>query len=330
MARAAEKQERLSVWLRMRQVVQPSKRKIEDETPENDSDIDVGEDDSYDSKWAFDVLPPEVLLHLLRFLDNDALKNIADVYPRCRPLIATHPKLSLYFYPKARLLRKAAKEQVVRDFIAKSWSLRSHLHTTYTYYRNITDLPTGLRRRKAKLSFFFGGQNGHSSAGRTDFLLGYAEKRLSYQRTSVIVVVATNANEVDELHDAMVFYNHPVVKMDVYDDTVRHRIATAKGKIIVLVSRISLDFPIKSMRSIILFRPMMSTHSVWALQTLDPDELVVYVRTEMVSQVFFVAHAMKTLDPHTNPVSPGNQLKLSRKKFDQIQQADLPEGMQVI
>ena len=325
MSRAAEKQERLTVWLRMRKHLPAVKRKSDDD--DCDDDIDIGREEDEPDRWLFDLLPPELLLHLLQFLDSNGLKNMVDLYPRARPLIAAHPRLRLYFYSKRRLLTTAARDNAVREFIVKSRSIRESLQMTFSFYRNIADFQVGLRRRKAKVSFYFGAE---STVERVDFLLSYATKRLSYNKTSIVVVVASTLEELNEMHDALVFHNLACVKMPVYDETISARIAAAKKRIFILVNRLTMDFPIKSMRTVILFRPLMSHYALWAIQTLDPEELVVYVRSQLYSQMFFVAHSLKDLEFHSSPLTVGNQLWLSRKKYLQIEQDGLPGNMKIM
>jgi len=323
MSRVDRKQERLSVWLRMKRYV-PKEGNNDDEGEEIDVDEVLSDADAGHKKpeMYFDLLPAEVLEFLLLKLDHDSLLTMKDLCRRSAGLIEESRILRLHLEDKSSLLTKAYHHEDVRLILWKTPSLLSYLKEEFAFFRTLQD-QRGPRRRSVTSEFHFGDDN---LEDKVEFLLKVAAKRLEYNRHHVIVVVAGSTHEACVMAEALASKRHDTFFMRHWpSNEAVTRMTTSIRKFFLVVDRLSVHFHFTNMRKIVFFKPLKSVHSHDALHALNPGGVVFYVSSGDREQLLRAVTVYQDLIYRSEkPMKVSRALSMYRSFFEAENSANGP------
>lgn len=284
MARVASKQERLSVWLRLRQDCNGKAKRAKVDFEDNLVNVE-GEEEVHqeaNDQSYLDVLPNELLLMIIRLLNNADILALQEAHQRSNTVIANDRVLKLHLKQPIDLLNLAATEPQVHQDIINLPPLIEYLQQEFRYLRVIQEY-RGLRRKEVATSFFFGKSN---LEDKTAFLLKFAAKRYEYNRHHVFVVVAKTNKEGRALAQALSDAKHDAFFMPTWPSTeAAARVANAGRKFFLVVDRISPNFHYTSMRSIVCFKTQISSLIHGGLQALNPGSVHFYVDIKSLDEL---------------------------------------------
>jgi len=330
MSRACVKQERLSVWLRMKSkphqesFERDSKRlKISPDAEEEEIDV-VGEEDAtvatvqsrFEAASYLQLLPRELLVMIMHLLDHDSLISLAEVMPDCKPLAVGDSTLRLHFQERGELLASIVDNEQVWKRVSHRTALLDYLTVRINFFRHLPD-QRGLQKREVSTNFIFGV---NSEAKKNECLLKFAKKRFDYNTTHVLVVVANNAAEGKAMVKALEDAKHSAFFMTAWPcNQVWNRILDAGRKFFLVVDRLDTQFHFRSMTAILYFKPLKTSVSHNVLHAVNPGSVFLYFDSNSHHQMTIAKDLFEDLqwrnDRLTLYVLPNNFLEIVMNRF---------------
>lgn len=246
-------------------------------------------------RLLFDLLPPEILHAILQLLPHDDLITLTEVDDRCFEVARNDQVLKFHFKERSHLIKAAGYRKAAFDAVLKNHHLASYLNATIKFVRHLPELRSSAQKTVSKSVFYFGQPSRYA---KLSYLLQFAQRRFSFFRNHVFVVVAESADEGRWFADNLACASYEATYFSAQNSTAAFdEISKTRRKLFFIVSKLTHLFRRPSMEAIINFQPLPTeTDDYFELHVLDPRELHSYVDITNQSQLVIASKHVNFLE----------------------------------